>query len=532
MAWSDNRRGAANNLAVLVVGSLVLLAGLLFVMTRMSQPPSAGGTTNGESLFVYCAAGIRPAVEQVAKEYEREYGVNVQLQYGGSNTLLNQIQVVKTGDLYIAADDSYIELARQNGLVKEEFALALMRPVIAVKKGNAKQIDSISDLTQGRTRVSLGNPDQAAIGKAVKKLLTESGQWSDLEKNVEENGVFKPTVPEIANDVAIGSVDASIIWDATARQYQELKAIRTPELDNGTVHVSLGVLSESKHPTAALRFARYLSARDKGLAVFEELGFETIEGDVWSESPELTFFVGSVNRRAVEPVIQAFEKREGIRVNTVYNGCGILTAQMRTILDQQQGGGFPDSYMACDVYYLETVKELFQDGVNVSDTQVVIAVEKGNPKNIQSLSDLARPGIRIAVGQPDQCTIGVLTRQLLQAENLLDPVMENVVTQTATSALLVPSVTTGSVDAVLAYQTDTLAETEKIDVISVDSPAALAIQPFSIARNSQQKHLSQRLFRAISDAKQSFETAGFRWRLDGTQASDSLPLQKPAGSDS
>ena len=76
--------------------------------------------------------------------------------------------------------------------------------------------------------------------------------------------------------------------------------------------------------------------------------------------------------------LQPLEQREGVVVNTVYNGCGILTAQMRTILDQQQGSGFPDTYMACDRYYLESVKDWFQDDVDISDTSVVIAVPKGN----------------------------------------------------------------------------------------------------------------------------------------------------------
>ena len=41
-----------------------------------------------KSILVYCAAGIKPVVEKVAKAYYEEYGVRVDLQYGGSGTLL------------------------------------------------------------------------------------------------------------------------------------------------------------------------------------------------------------------------------------------------------------------------------------------------------------------------------------------------------------------------------------------------------------------------------------------------------------
>ncbi|MFH1923137.1 MAG: molybdate ABC transporter substrate-binding protein, partial [Planctomycetota bacterium] len=452
-------------------------------------------------------------VEEIAAEYQREYGVSIQLQYGGSSTLLNQIEVGEGGDLYLAGDDGYTQLAHEKGLVDEQIPVAAMHPVLAVKKGNPRNIRGVADLLRDDVRVALGNPDQAAIGQKTRRLLEDSGHWEAVERNVTDHGVFKPTVPDVANDVKLGSVDVGIIWDSTAAQYPEIEAIRAPELDKGSAQITVGVLSRSKDPTAAIRFARYLAARDRGLKTFESMGYEPVDGDVWAAAPEVTFFAGSVNRRALESIIAKFEKREGIVVNTVYNGCGILTAQMR-ILRQDQQSGFPDMYMACDVYYLDTVRDWFQDAVNVSHTDIVIAVEKGNPKGIRGLEDLVRPGIRVAIGQPDQCTIGVLTRRLLEEEGLYDKlVAENVVTQTASSAMLVPNVTTGSADAVLAYATDTMAESNRVDVVTIDSPLAKAIQPYSIARSSDHKYLGRRLFQTITQSRDAFESAGFGWRL-------------------
>jgi len=164
---------------------------------------------------------------------------------------------------------------------------------------------------------------------------------------------------------------------------------------------------------------------------------------------------------------------------------------------------------------LNNVRDWFQEDVEISDTEIVIAVPKGNPKGIKSLKDLTRPGIRVSVGQPDQCTIGALTRLLLEKEGLYDEVMKNVVTQTASSAMLVPTVSTGSVDASLAYLTDTLAEKDKVDVIRIPSNAAKAVQPFAIARSSQRKWLGRRLFAALARSKDRFEAAAFHFRLEG-----------------
>ncbi len=244
-----------------------------------------------------------------------------------------------------------------------------------------------------------------------------------------------------------------------------------------------------------------------------------VDGDWWADHPELTFFAGAVNRLALEPVIKEFERREGVSIKTVYNGCGILTSQMRGILETD-GNGFPDTYMACDTYYLNTVKEFFEPGTTVSETDIVICVQKGNPKQITSLQDLAREGVRVAVGEPQECTIGVLTRRLLQEAEIYEVMLEqNIKTQTPSSAMLLPSVITRSSDAVVVYYTDARNNLDKLDIVTIDSPLARAIQPFSVSLQSDFKHLSHRLFDMVSRSRDKFESAGFRWKLGGQSGS-------------
>ena len=393
MKASHKNRGTANSFLIVVAAALIMLFVLGILLYLLAKPSQPSGTDQGpqdgtsaaeaggsdDRLFLYCAAGMRSPVEQIVADYERESGVAVQLQYGGSNTLLSQIEVARMGDLFLAADDSYTRLAREKQLADETLPLAEIRPVIIVRRDSTKGIRAIDDLLRDDVRVALANPDQAAIGKATRDLLTKTGEWEQLKTHVTQAGVFKPTVNEVANDVKLGSVDAGIVWDTTVVQYPDCEAVRVPSLEAGVGHVTVAVLRSATAPTRALRFARYMAARDKGLMTFERNGFPPVDGDRWADVPEITFFCGSVNRRAVETVIKAFEQREGVVVNTIYNGCGILTAQMRTIRNQDQVGGFPDTYMACDRYYLENVKDWFQEGVDVSDTEVVIAVPKGNP---------------------------------------------------------------------------------------------------------------------------------------------------------
>ena len=503
---------------ITVIGSILIVFGLAILLFQTAPNPADPKRASIEPLHLFCAAGMRLPVEEIRRSFEEETGIPVYVQYGGSNTLLNQMQVSRKADLYLAADKSYVQIAKDSGLIKEMLPIAMMEPVIAVPTGNPKNIQSIEDLLEGKIGIALGNPDQAAVGKVAREALMVSGHWDRIKRQTSEHGVYKPTVPDVANTIKIGSVDAGIVWSSTASQVMGIEGIRVPELSSMASEITIGVSVDSKQSVAALNFARYLTGSNKGLKTFERLGYDSVQGDPWIERPELTFFSGSLNRRGLEEALKRFEMREGVRVNTVYNGCGILTAQMSTIKNPEE---FPDVYMACDQYYLDNVADLFVDGTQISKTRIVMVVAEGNPKGITTLQDLTRDGVRVALGQPEQCTIGALSRRLLQTDGSYETIINNnVVTQTATSALLVPAITTGAADVALAYITDAQAEAERVDTVFIDSPLAEAVQPFAIAKNTRQTQLSKRLFETIIDARQDFELAGFDWLLQNPLARD------------
>lgn len=504
---AGSSRGFISRSAVLLLAG----AGVLAVAVGMLLVDRPDGPT-AEVVELACAAGLRAPVERALAAYRDETDGRVLLQFGGSNTLVSQIVIAKTGDLVLLADDAYLATLAEAGLLAETLPVAEQRAVLCVAKGNPKGIAGLADLMRADVRTILGSPDQAAVGKVTRAALERATRWAEIEQAVRARGGFLPTVPEVVSAVKIGAADAAIAWRANVAAEADLEIVPCPELDGARTRVVIAVLSTAGAPTAALRLARYLTARDRGLEAFTAAGYDVIDGDPWAVRPELTFYCGAVNRRAVEPILAAFEQREGVTINTVYNGCGILTGQMKAIADWQQGRGFPDLYMACDRYYLNEVGGLFQDDADISETEVVIAVPKGNPKNIATIADLTVPGLRLAVGQPKQCTIGVLTRQLLRAQGLLDRIMPNVVAETCSSALLLPMVTTGAVDAAFVYESDVKLAGLEVDMIRVAVPEAVAVQPIGVARSSDFKWLSRRLMDAVVHGRGAFEAAGFRWR--------------------
>lgn len=458
------------------------------------------------SLSVFCAAGLRKPLEQAASDFHTTTSASVHFQFGGSGTLLSQLKVVKTGDLFVAADEETLALAKKLDVIREVFPLALQAPVIAVQSGNPKSVKGLQDLLRADVRVALANPEAASVSKVAKKALGPS--WESLAAKAT---VMKPTVTEIAADLTLGAVDAAIIWDSTIAQFKGLEAVLVPEFSNNTEQASIAVLSSCEQPKEALRFARFLAAESKGGTAFSAHGFKHIAGDAWSDEPELILYSGGVNRPAVEAVLRRFSEREGISLTTVFNGCGVLCASMKAMEDASNPR-FPDVYYACDLCFVPPVAEQFPEAILLTETEIGIVVKPENPKNIKTLSDLAAEGIRMGICNAEQSTLGFMTRGILKSSGLLESIRKNVVVEVPTADFLVNQLRAGSLDAAIVYKVNALAGSSDLQFIPLKHPGAKAVQPFAVRKDSAHRQSALRLLDFLKANRSDFESAGFLWR--------------------
>jgi molybdate transport system substrate-binding protein len=246
--------------------ALAALIWLLYAGQRLStQPP----------VIVHCVASCKPPLERIAAEFEALSGRQVELRYGASQTLLASLDLTRQGDVFLPADDSYLQLARDRGLIAKTWPVARMQAVLLVQAGNPLRLSSYADLLQPRIRLGQADPEAAAIGKLTRIHLTNTGQWEPLRQNTL---VFKGNVNDVANAVQLNSLDAGIVWDAVASQYPDLGVIELPELEPVTACVKIAVLRTSRDPALAEEFASY-AAGPAGLRHFQQAGFQVVKSN-------------------------------------------------------------------------------------------------------------------------------------------------------------------------------------------------------------------------------------------------------------
>ena len=486
-------------------GSLLLLGGLIGALYWTGDPGHVNQT--GEPLIVYCAEAMRQPLTAIAAEYQNDFNQKVELRFGPSQTILATLDLTKQGDLFLPADASYIRLAKKKGLVSDVLNLARMNGVAIVRPKFPTEIKTWDDFTAPGIKIGIGNTDATAIGKVVKEQLQGLGLWDGVEKREPK---YMGNVNEVVNAVRLGSVDVGIVWDVLAKPHDDLAVVKLKELAGVKANVQVALAKCSKQPENALRFARYLRAKDKGAPHLIKLGYSGVEeGEAMDKRPELIVYAGAMLRPALEESLTEFEKLHNVNIKRVYNGCGILVSQMKT-------GDFPDLYFACDTSFMAQVKDNFDKPTNVSNNHLMITVKKGNPKQVFKLSDLGKPNLRVGVGHEHQCALGALTKETFIQTGVYAQVVKNVVVQSPTGDFLVNQLRTGSLDVVVAYRSNITPFVDELDGIPITGiPCATPSQPIAVSKSTNHPELTRRLMEFLQrdESHRRFEKLGFGWEV-------------------
>ncbi len=109
----------------------------------------------------------------------------------------------------------------------------------------------------------------------------QTGLWEKIDAQVRDQAAkvsYLNTVNEVALAVDIGAADAGIVWDSNAMQDAKLDAIESPALKDRIETATLAIIAKTQQSSEAQRFARYLTASDKGEATFAKYHYKTVDG--------------------------------------------------------------------------------------------------------------------------------------------------------------------------------------------------------------------------------------------------------------
>lgn len=230
-----------------------------------------------KSLLFFCGSAVKVPMEEIVKAYERERGVKVLVNYGGSGGLLSQMQLSKKGDVYLAGSPDYISIGERKKLLVPgtDKRVAYLIPAIIVPKGNPGKVQSLGDIARPGVRVGMGNPETVCLGLYGIELLENNKLLAPVLKNA---AVFAKSCEDTAMLAVLGKVDAILGWDVFASwNPKEVEWIRlSPDAIPRIAYIAIDIPVYAKDKAASQDFIDYVTGPE-ARKIFEKWGYVTDE---------------------------------------------------------------------------------------------------------------------------------------------------------------------------------------------------------------------------------------------------------------
>lgn len=182
--------------------------GLALLAMFVAAPACAQG------IPIAAAADLKFALAEAAAAYQRESGRELRIAYGSSGNFTQQIENGAPFELFLSADETYVERLRSKGLTRDAGALyALGRLVLFVPAGSAIGPNGALEglktaLAAGKLRrFAIANPEHAPYGRAAREVLQRAGVWEAIKPRL----VLGENAAQAAQFASSGDGDGGII---------------------------------------------------------------------------------------------------------------------------------------------------------------------------------------------------------------------------------------------------------------------------------------------------------------------------------
>jgi molybdate transport system substrate-binding protein len=215
---------------------------------------------------------------------------------------------------------------------------------------------------------------------------------------------------------------------------------------------------------------------------------------------ELHLFVGAGLRQPVDRLVQAFENQTGQRVFIDYAGSGQLLTRI-------EASGKGDLFVPGALFYIEKLQKAGKIRTLRPLVQhtPVIGVHHSLASRIQTFDDLAKPGVRLAMGDPKAMAFGRTAMAICERSGQKEAILKNVAVYGATVKQLALYVGQGSVDAAIIGRADAFQNRDRIAMVAI--PTAY-FQPEVIAaavlESTSNPELAAQLLAYLSTADAAF----------------------------
>ncbi|NTV05664.1 MAG: molybdate ABC transporter substrate-binding protein, partial [Chlorobiaceae bacterium] len=188
---------------------------LCFVLLTIAAPAMAG------ELNLSVAASLKEVINELSSSYSVKHPATVFIKnFGPSGTLAGQIENGAPVDLFIAANNQWMDYLKEKNLVDGANAKMFAYNSLVFAGTTTKKVASISDLLK-LDKIAIGSPKSVPAGEYAMTAFTKAG----VDKQLSGKLVMAKDVRECLMYAELGEVDGGFVYRTDAMLAQKAKLL-------------------------------------------------------------------------------------------------------------------------------------------------------------------------------------------------------------------------------------------------------------------------------------------------------------------
>lgn len=227
-----------------------------------------------EEVVVFAAASLKTALDQIATDFQAATGNTVVISYAGSNTLAQQIIQGAPADIFVSANEKWMdEVAKANLIADGTRADLLGNTLVLIAHGKAAapvEIGPGFDLAAllGDEKLAMAMVDSVPAGQYGKAALETLGIWAAVEPNVAQSDNVRAALALVST----GEAPYGIVYATDAVADDNVTVVGTFPADSHPAIIYPGAVLTTAADDADRAFYQALSS-DASDAIFAAQGF-------------------------------------------------------------------------------------------------------------------------------------------------------------------------------------------------------------------------------------------------------------------
>ena len=240
---------------------------LFLAACSASHKPDQGPT-------VLAASSLQEAMEAAGQAWVAKGHPKPVLSFAGSSALARQIDAGAPGDLFVSADEKWMDDVAGKGAIdpasRVDFLHNRLVLIASAKSATPIAIEKGFPLAQrlGSGRLAMADPDAVPAGKYGKQALTALGVWDAVSGKIASAENVRAALALVSR----GEAPLGIVYATDAKAEPAVAVVgEFPENSHAPITYPLARLKASKNEDAE-GFRQYLLS-EEGKAIFRRFGF-------------------------------------------------------------------------------------------------------------------------------------------------------------------------------------------------------------------------------------------------------------------